>query len=114
MHEHPFSGQLARVLSKLRKNPRVAPELRGDFIESLVAFYNAEQKRKRSEPAPLAQTLNKTRRYLKNFNLVVPFERRALDRIWRACDTPPCEEPRLNLEARIGPLDLSPPRLPNS
>ena len=114
MHDHPFSGQLARVLSKLRKNPRVASELRGDFIESLVVFYNAEQKRKRLLPAPLAKTLNKTRRYLKNFNLVVPFERRALDRIWRACDTPPCEEPRLNLEARIGPLDLSPPRLPNS
>ncbi|HIL00801.1 MAG TPA: hypothetical protein EYG06_01845 [Myxococcales bacterium] len=106
MHDHPFSERTAIVLSKLRNNPNVRLELRGDFIESLAVFYDGEKKRRRKGSLSLVTTLNKTRRYLKNFNLIVPFDRRALENIWRACDTPACEEARHTVEETVGPLNI--------
>jgi len=106
MHDRPFSEKTAMVVSKLKNNPMVRPELRGDFIESLEAFYDGDRGRHRRNSASLAETLKKTRRYIKNFNLIVPFDRRALENIWRACDTPDCEEARHNVEKTVGPLDI--------
>jgi hypothetical protein len=106
MHAHPFSERTAIVLSKLRKNPNVRPELRGDFIEGLAAFYNGEKRDRRKGSIPLVTALNKTRRYVKNFSLIVPFDRGALENIWRACDTPACEGARHTVEETVGPLDI--------
>jgi len=104
-HDRPGSARLASVTQNLRKNPQNAPQLRDEVLDRLVSFFAGGRKGRRDSDT-LAFARMQTNRYLKHFSLAVPFERGALEAIWRACETPPCEGALRELEAVVGPLDI--------
>jgi hypothetical protein len=104
---HPASKSMSAVLAKLRKNPHNSSFLGAESIEGLVAFYTGRVVEAR-EARPLVFARKQTNRYIRHFNPAIPFDRRSLDEIWRACDTPRCEKARHAFEQRVGPLDIYP------
>lgn len=106
-YEYPDSPARLQALEKLRKTSKASAHLNAQNLQRLTSFFDKNPLQ--SSPArSLAMSRRETGRYLKHFNVVAPFERSALEEIWRACDTPPCEEARRELEARVGPLSMHP------
>ena len=109
--DRPDSPRMESVLARLRKNPQNAAQLREESINNLVFFFGGESGGRR-ENDTLAFARRQTNRYLKHFSLAMPFDRGALEEIWRRCDTPRCEEARRDLERVVGPLDIYSPAAP--
>jgi spermidine synthase len=108
-HDNSAPESFAALLPRLQKNPSVSSQLRMESIEGLAGFFGGE--RFRSPGArPLAFAQAQTNRYLRHFNLVMPFDRAVLEDIWRACDSPPCQPAMAKLESVVGPLDIYSPR----
>lgn len=108
-HDKSAPERFSALLPKLQKNPIVASQLRMESIEGLASFFGGERLRI-SGPRPVAFAQMQTNRYLKHFNLALPFDRAVLEDIWKACDSPPCEQARVRLESVVGPLDIYSPR----
>ena len=104
-YAYPRSEVRAQVLEKLRKNPHNAPELRAEIIENLLAFYSGKGAQA-PEDRPVVFARRQTNRYIRHFNLAIPFDRRSLENIWRSCDRPPCDAALRRAESRVGPLDI--------
>jgi len=105
LYDQPTSNRLSEVLKKLRKNTSLASELRSGSLESLSTYFGQGPKRGNGT-RPLTFARKQSSRYLSHFNLVVPFNRTALENIWKICDTPPCDRARKRIEDRVGPLDI--------
>lgn len=104
-YDQPGSSRLTEVLKKMGRNPSVASQLRPDSIEGISTFFGQGPRRANGvRPLPFAR--KQSSRYLNHFNVVIPFNRRALENVWRACDTPPCERGRKRIESQVGPLDI--------
>ena len=93
------------MLEKLRKNPHNAPELRAELIGNLVAFYSGKGAQA-PDDRPVVFARRQTNRYIRHFNLAIPFDRLSLENIWRSCDRPPCDAALRRAETRVGPLDI--------
>ncbi len=112
-HDYPASKRLTEMLMGARKNAEVAPLLTEEYLSRLTSYYGGQKLRLDGE-RPLAVAKRHSTRYLEHFDLVIPFDRRVLEGVWRACDTPACEATRLRFEKLVGPLDAysAPPQSP--
>jgi len=106
--DHPDSHGWRSTLSSLRKGPRArAPHLSSRRIERLRAFFEGRFVPSDDAPSPLEEARRVTNVFLKNYNHIVPFDRRVLDEVWDRCEGADCEAEREEYEGMLWGYDES-------
>jgi spermidine synthase len=105
----PLSTRRETVLAQARKPPAQALELTEPKLSNLIRLFEPDPGFKR-RARPLTKTRKLTTMYVDYFHHPAPFERGALRKLWRECDTSRCDQVRGNVEKIVGPIDLRPGR----
>jgi hypothetical protein len=79
-------------------------ELGEGTLDSLVSLFD-DPGLLPAEKRPLARARQVSQGYLVHFQHAVPFDRRALEAVWRECPNEACTLARQQLEVDLGPLD---------
>jgi spermidine synthase len=102
--DHPDSARLESTLAEVRENAKGSnPGLAPASLARLRALF-AGRVPAVADDASLARAEAVTDRFVRHYHHAVPFDRRALDRVWNRCRAKGCEERRREAEESLGKL----------
>ena len=103
--DYPDSERRAAALAASRGSSASAAEHLTDVHLAQIGELFGDGSAQLRPGAPVSRATATTQRFIFYYHHAIPFDRRALAAVWRACRTAACVEPRRRFEASLGPLD---------
>jgi hypothetical protein len=102
-HDHPDSPRLADALAEARSRERAGAALADGALDGLVDLFD-DPGRLPKLRSPLARARQTSQRFVLHFQHAIPFDRRALEAVWRDCRNEACAVVQKQVEETLGPL----------